>query len=334
MKKQCMVRWLFVSLAVITSFVMTSGFAMAKDKITIDFVSFLPVKMFEFSRWKQEFIDKVNDRCKGELKIKVRGGPEIIAQFDQGMAVKKGIVHMMYSPAGFFSSLVPGLDSWRLSELTAQEERNSEAYEVISEICEKAGFKYLGRALTANQGIFWLFTNKKMVKQEDFRGVKMGTSPSFHGLVNGLNAVNPSIQISEYYSAMERGVIDAFTASMGVFVGTGSYETTKYVIDKPFYATVHPLLINLKKWNSIPGHLQKIIQEVAIEQEKAWPAIRDAEEKRLRKKVEKAGVEFYKLSPEMEKWFYLAAYDAAWEYDSKKFPPEIVQKLKIVLRKN
>jgi TRAP-type transport system periplasmic protein len=333
MNKKSLMKWVFVSVIVLTMCLGTVGSAWAKKEIVLDFVSFIPVKMFEFSRWKVAFIDKVNKQAKGKLKIRVRGGPEVIPQFDQAMAVKKGIVHMMYSPSGFFTSVVPGLDSWRLSELTAQEERDTGAFDVISEMCEKAGYKYLGRALTANQGIFWLFTNKKAEKPEDFKGMKIGASPSFHGYTKGLGAVNTSIQISEYYSAMERGIVDAFTASLGVYMGIGAYEVTKYVLDEPYYATNSALLVNLKKWNSIPEDLQKIIEKAAIEQEKAWPTIRDAEEKRLRGIAEKAGVEFYKLSPEVKKWYYDAAYETAWKEDAKRFPPEIVQKLKSVLKK-
>jgi TRAP-type C4-dicarboxylate transport system substrate-binding protein len=200
-------------------------------------------------------------------------------------------------------------------------------------MCEKAGFKYLGRALTANQGIFWLFTNKKAEKPEDFKGMKIGASPSFHGYTKGLGAINTTIQIRDYYTAMERGIVDAFTASFGVFVATGSSEVTKYVLDEPFYMTTSPILVNLKKWNSIPGHLQKIIVQAAKEQESAWPAIRDRAESNLKEKVKKAGVELYKLSPSARKWYYDAAYETAWREDAKRFPPDIVQRLQSVLRK-
>lgn len=334
MKKQYMIKWVLISLIVLVMVVGTPASILAKNVIVLDFVSFVSVKMFEFSGWKKVFIDEVNARTKGELKIKVRGGPEVVGQFDQAMALKSGFVHMMYAPTAFYTSLVPGLDSWRLSESTAGEERESGAFELISKMCEKAGFKYLGRALTSNPGKFLLFTNKKAETPSDFKGMKIGASPSFHGYTKGLGAVNVSLHISEYYSAMERGVVDAFITSMGVFVGTGAHEVTKYALDEPFYTTTNALLVNLKTWNSIPKHLQKIIAEIAIEQEKTWLTINDAEIARLKKKAIKAGVEFYKLSPSIEKWNYNAAYEVAWEEDEKRFPPDIVRKMRSVLKKN
>ena len=80
---------------------------MAADTIEINFVSFLPLKAYEFALWKPEFIDKVNERAKGELKIVVRGGPEAIAMFDQAMAVKSGIADCIYTPSGMFTSVIP-----------------------------------------------------------------------------------------------------------------------------------------------------------------------------------------------------------------------------------
>jgi len=38
-------------------------------------------------------------------------------------------------------------------------------------------------------------------------------------------------------------------------------------------------------------------------------------------------VEFYKLSPEVDKWFIETAYNAAWESQQKKFP-DVTQKLR------
>ena len=96
----------------------------------------------------------------------------------------------------------------------------------------------------------------------------------------GLGATAVTLPINEYYTGMERGVIDGHIGSLGVFVTTGSYEITKYVIDYPYYRTNSPLLFNLKKWNSLPPNLQKIIEEAALEQEVAWEEIGTAKKPR------------------------------------------------------
>lgn len=52
---------------------------------------------------KENFIDKVNERAKGELAIKVRGGPEVIGSLDLGLALHKGTIQMFAIPTEFFA---------------------------------------------------------------------------------------------------------------------------------------------------------------------------------------------------------------------------------------
>ena len=306
--------------------------AAAKKPITLDMVSFLNLKAFEFRLWKPLFIDKVNERAKGELKIRVRGGPEAIPIFDQVMAVKKGVVDMSNSSTGFFANMIPGIDCMRLSEFSSEEERKNGARDYIREVYRKAGLYYLGRVFPSKP-YFLIFTNKKATKPDDFKGIKFGGAPLFHGFFKGLGGSTATIPLTEYQTAMERGVIDAHSGSIGVFIAVGSYEVTKYVIDHFFYSNSASILVNLDKWNSIPKHLQDIMQETAIELEKTWPAVREAEEAKLRKVAMKAGVQFYKLSPDVAKWYLDTAYEEGWKDDAKKYPAEIVNKFKTLLRK-
>ena len=66
----------------------TSSYAQSSKPITLNFVSFVPLAdKIEYQSCKRMFIDKVNERAKGELKINVRGGPEVIRPFDLGVSV-------------------------------------------------------------------------------------------------------------------------------------------------------------------------------------------------------------------------------------------------------
>jgi TRAP-type C4-dicarboxylate transport system substrate-binding protein len=310
-----------------------SSSALAADPITVNFISFLNLKQYDFALWKPLVLDKIAERSQGEIKVQVRGGPEAIAIFDQAMAVKNGIVDMMYTSVGFYTSLVPGIESIRLSEISPQEERKNGTFEYIQKLAEKAGLKYLGRGLPSSAGFFYLFTKKKPMKPEDFKGMKLGGSAAFLGFLRGLGATPVVMPLTEYYTAMERGVIDGHIGSLSVWMNTGSYEITKCAIDYPYWSSPNAIMFNLNKWNSLPAHLQKMIQEVVIEQEAAWPAINDREEAKMKQKAVHSGVEFFKLSPETAKFFHRAAYDLTWEEDAKKYPAEIVNGLRALIQK-
>jgi TRAP-type C4-dicarboxylate transport system substrate-binding protein len=310
-----------------------SASALAADPIKVDFISFLNLKQYDFALWKPLFIDRINEQAKGELSITVRGGPEAIPIFDQAMAVKQGVVDMMYTSCGFYSSLVPGIVSIRLSEISPQKERENGTFEYIDAMAQKAGLKYLGRGIPSHTGFFWLFLKNKVEKPQDFKGMKIGASPMFLGFLKGLGVTPVTMPLTDYYTGLERGVIDGHIGSISVFVGVGSYEVAKYTVDYPYWSTPNLIMFNLKKWNSLSPHLQKIIEEAAIAQEKAWPAINKKEEGKLINKAIKAGVDFYKLSPETAEFFHRAAYDMAWEDDAQKYPAEVVNGLKALIGK-
>ena len=101
-----------------------AAFGKSSGPITLNFVSYVNLAHETgYKFFKQEFIDKVNEQAKGELFIKVRGGPEIIKPFDLGVAVKKCNIDIATIPPAFFESLVPLADSTKLSDYTAWEER-------------------------------------------------------------------------------------------------------------------------------------------------------------------------------------------------------------------
>lgn len=74
-------------------------------------------------------------------------------------------------------------------------------------------------------------------------------------------------------------------------------------------------------------------KETASEQEKEWPIIRSKAELKAKEAAIKAGVEFFKLPPETEAFYYHAAYDFSWEEDAKKWPADVAGHLKKLLRK-
>jgi len=61
----------------------------------------------------------------------------------------------------------------------------------------------------------------------------------------------------------------------------------------------------------------------------AWQAESDAA---ARQKLVEAGVEIYKLSPDVAEWYLETAYNSAWEYQQERFP-EVTPKLRELLTK-
>jgi TRAP-type C4-dicarboxylate transport system substrate-binding protein len=320
-----------VSLAVLLFITCTvsSGFARSDKPITLDFVSFVPLaNKVEYQFLKDEFIDKVNERAKGELIINVRGGPEVIAPFDLGVAVQKGTIDMATIPTAFFESLVPGADSTKLSIYTAWEERENGIYEYIRDIYKKAGLYYLGRGEATTPGYFFLFVDKKIEKPGDFSGLKFGGSTAFHGFYKNIGASVATLAIPEYHSAMERHVVDGVVTSIYVGLQFGLHEVTEYIVSHGFYRSTVALPVNLNAWNQLPQHLQNLLIECMADFEKKCTAYEAEQRSQSMKRAEAAGVKLLTFSPDTAKWFIEAANEGSWEYAQERFPDGDIPKLR------
>lgn len=301
----------------------------AADPIKLNFVSFVPLaNKVEFQKFKESFIDKVNERAKGELIINVRGGPEAIPAFNLAVSVQKGVIDMATIPTAFLEALVNGANETSLSDYSASEEREHGIYEYIRDMYAKRGLYYLGRGEATEPGYFFLYLKRRATRIEDFKGLKLGGSTSFHGFYQELGASVTTLAIPEYHSAMERGVVDGVVTSLPVGMQFGIHEVSKAIIFPGIYRSTVALPVNLEKWNSLPEHLQQILTEAITEFEKEFPVYEAEERAAALKKVEEGGAEIVRLAPDVEAWFQKAAREGAWKGAQKRFPGDVIPNLK------
>jgi len=283
---------------------------------------------------KEFFVKRINEKAKGELKITVKGGPEVMGMFDQPVAVKKGLIDICLTSYTFFSGLVPGSELYRAAEFTPKELRENGADDFFREKCANAGLYYLGNPTSHPAKYFWILSKKKFQTKEDFKGVRIAGSPPFFSFFKGLGMVPQTIKgLKDYYTLMERGVVQAHIASLGVFLAVGTYELGDYIIDHPFFNSTQVLLMNLDKWKSLPKHLQDLFTEIMLETETTVPPAQAEYVRTDTEKLKKGGIEFYKLSPDMEKWYLSTSVEAPWKEAEEKYPADLVEEYRKFLRR-
>jgi TRAP-type transport system periplasmic protein len=279
------------------------------------------------------FIDAINKRSQGRLRIDWLGGPEVFAAFDQIHALKAGTVDMiLYYPFGYMKSVMPEAEAKGLSELAEWEERKSGAFQVWSEVFEKrVNARYLGRL--HNNVTFNVFTNKKVEKTDDFKGLKIRVMPLYIPFMKSLGASPITMPPTDIYTAMERGVVDGFMWPRVGMISWGLQEVTKFMIEPGVFQMEPATMINMDRWKKIPKDLQDLIMEVTQEHEYIGTArnymILDKEE-RVR---EKAGMRIIKFTGADADKFYRAAYDTTWA-EVVKAAPEYGPKLRKSMSKS
>jgi len=320
------------------SFIFVAGLVPAKsfcaEQFTLNWASMLPRTNTEAIAFQKLFADRVNEKAKGQMVINYKGGPDVIGQFDLGTAVQNGIIDIAMVSVGFYEAIVPGNGAAMLSELTPQEERRpGGAFAYLDEMHNKAGIKYLGRAAPSKDPFFFVFTRKKVTTQKDFQGFRIGCSTGSRSAVEGWGATVVNVKISDYYNAMERGLVDGTAGvPLDVWVSLGAHEVTKYVIDHPYYVSTAVAIMNLNNWKKLPKNLQDIINDSMISFEKEKTVVEQKTREEARQKMISSKIEFYKLAPPVADWFVKTAYNAAWDYQQKRFP-DVTPRLRELLTK-
>lgn len=304
-------------------------------EIKLYWVSFLPRSLPETRDFQTLFVDKVNERAKGKLKIIYRGGPEAIPPTDVANAVQKGIIDMCTTTVGWYEAVVPGVGALMLSDYTPQEERTNTAFmNYVEKLHAAHGLYWLGRASPTKGKFFYIFLNKKVEKPEDFKKLKLGVATAARAAAKAWGATVTPVKISDYFTAMERKLVDGIPGCPIVtWVALGCNEVTKYVLNYQFYQSTATALMNLKSWNKLPGDMKKMMYDTMGEY---YGARMNANARRLkaaRKKMLDSGVEFYKFAnPKDGAWLMMTATEAGWKYQHERFP-EVTDQLEKFLRK-
>src|ERR1043165_3351028 len=90
--------------------------AAAAQETTLSAVVFVP-KNTTFGEIFVRFVEQTNKEGKGLVQINLRGGPDAIPTFEQGNAVKNGVVDMISNAPTFYTNLCPECDAQILAPL-------------------------------------------------------------------------------------------------------------------------------------------------------------------------------------------------------------------------
>lgn len=275
----------------------------------------------------------VEERSKGELVIKHLGGPEVSPAAQQALTVQAGTIDIAYLYGPSYLGLVSQNYYLNASRLSSKEEKTSGFYDILDKQHQNAGLKYLGRiGSVPPDAVFYQFWGKqKIATLKDLQG-KMLASSTTHAkaLAAAFGMGYSVIKQEEGFTALQQGTIDAYSSTLPSFVDTGLYKAVKYALDHPYYCGNLVGIINLKKWNSIPERLQKIMIDSLDELQEPWRKIYLDEEQAKRKVMTDAGIEFVKLSPEEAKTFVDTAYKAQAESGLKDYPNQAAEIMKIL----
>lgn len=263
-----------------------------------------------------QFVDKVNAAGEGVIQIEVRGGPEAIGMFQQADAVRDGIVDMVYAPGSFYGGALPEKDALVASNLTAVEARENGGIALIDEIHQaKIGVKYLGWFDSGVSYNLWMKDEPKLDANGnlDISGIKLRGNAVYNAFFTEyLGAQVIDLPTTEVYAGLERGVVDATGWTQIGLIDLKWNEFLNYRVEPNFFSTDLGVIVNLEKWNSLSDEAKKILQDTAIEHEKASVEALAIKRDQDFAALEAGGMKVVELQGEARANYLAAAREKTW----------------------
>jgi TRAP-type C4-dicarboxylate transport system substrate-binding protein len=271
-----------------------------------------------------DLIDKVAEKSDGTVKIVWGGGPEAIPANQLAEALKNGVVDIAYTTPSFMSSHVKLAEAQKL--IKPLEIRKNGGFEFIDSVyLRDLNTHYLG-AISSSQ-TYSLYSNKKIEKLDDFKGLTFRATPVYQALLEKLGAGVVNISIPETYQALERNVVQGFGYPSVGIMDFGWHEVTKYVIEPGFFNVDTGVYMSDAAWQKLDEKQRAAIKEAAAEIEVECDEFYKKHLAEEKEKLTAAGMEYATLTEDVAEEFLKIANDAAWE-SALKVAPEDAAKLR------
>ena len=267
----------------------------------------------------RRFIDRVNKAGKGLVQIDYIGGRSVIPTRDQMNATSKGIADMVMTFT-IHQAIVPEIGSVGMSEISPAEERQVGFMDLLNDAHKKIGIKVLGR--TATDVGFHVFSKKPITKVADFKNLKIRSHAGYDPVFKMVNASPIHMKISEIYTGLERGVVQAAPFPLTV-THLGLQEVICCAMAASFWSA-HTTFsyINSGKFDKLPKAAQKLILDEQAELERYMgPKGKELKAGEIAK-LKGAGIKFVEMSAkETKNWKYISNI-ARWNAVKKKLSAE------------
>lgn len=293
--------------------VLMAGTANAEE--TLRAVSAFP-KPLAFSQSFQGFVDLVNEKGKGVVKIDYIGGPEMFPPNQQVDAVRRGVVDMQYGPASYYLGTMPEADAWVGSTVSAADARENGGFATMQKaFSEKLGVNLLAHLDTGIQ--FHIYTIDEPKRTDDggvdLDGLRIRSQPIYNSFFESLGAIPVSVPVPDVYTGLERHTFDGSGWPIVAIKDLSWDKFLRYRIDPGFFQTDLAVVINPAKWDGLSEEAKAIINEAAAEHEKASYDKFQAVIAETDKTVRDEGMQVISLEGEAAAKYLDGAYDSAWK---------------------
>jgi len=282
MKRSIGVKWFAVGLVMFLSLFLSSHIGAQQKTISLNYSNLLPAT-HKISLISEEWCKEIEKRTNGGVKITMFHGGTLTPATQAYDGVVKGVSDVAMSVFSYHRGRFPLTE---FSDLPIGVKSCVTAAKLFTEYYAKFRPKEM-----EDVKVMYLHGNppsvvhtvKKIVsKLEDLQGLKMRVTPLGTPIAKALGAAPVAMPMGDAYDALSKNVVDGGFFPYEALEGWKLGEVVKYSTESwPVgFTSAWYVIMNKKKWDSIPPEMQKIIEQVNAEWiekvGKAWDGIDEA----------------------------------------------------------
>ncbi len=256
-------------MAVMVSTLLLGAYGIQAKPITLSLSDQNPDTSWGPVHSTQIWVKKIEQATQGKVKIQIYPNQTLAKGNKNWTAVRDGIADMSWNSMTFYTGLAP------LTEVVTLPGLPFKTAEAGSEILWKlyTTFPQVRNELQDNHVLvlytnepFMLQTREKQIKTlEDLKGLQIRTvGGPIVDTLKTLGASPIAIPMPDCYVAMQKGTIDGMQSVWEAIPGFRLYEVGKYITTNvPFNSNAFSLVINKKKWASLPKDVKDAITNLS-----------------------------------------------------------------------
>jgi TRAP-type C4-dicarboxylate transport system substrate-binding protein len=301
---------------------LTCNISAAEKPIKIVFQNNYPTKHSRLGEVTiGKWLDAVEKTSQGRIKFERHWAGEPVPAKEALSALSNGLIDMLVAFPPYYSGEVAIADvsampqNYKFAADIYDLWWNSPIGEIINRIYqERVNVKVLFPIVFAPEN-FQISKKSSKVKQfSDFQGKKIRAGGGMiMETVKAIGASPVHTHGGEYYTAMQRGTVDAGLMTTYSLETYNMWEVSDQVVDPPILNNCwNGIYINKDKWEKIPVDLQNIMLDEGMRLAFRWLTYITIDDARIVKKARQNGIDFYVL-PEQEQDKMWAATEKVWD---------------------
>ena len=221
----------------------------------------------------EKFKELVEQKSGKKIRIQIFGNTQLGSDRVTTEAAQAGTLDMTSSSSpnmasfskAFMAIDLPYVTSPRNQQKFYKALDDGELGKYLDKVAESIGLKII---MFSEYGYRNFVSAKQpLTKVDDLKGMKVRTtdSPVEVGVAQALGMNPAPVAWGETYTALQQGTVDGEGNTFSLLNDAKHTEVLKYAIDSAHNYSMHLLMMNLKKWQSLTPDQQKIIKEAAHE---------------------------------------------------------------------